>query len=80
MTSKPTVFNYQDYEKAAAENKRLRDRIANMEIRYRIIVRDTLEQVKAEICDEYCKYPEEYADDPEDVLLAVCDDCPLGRL
>lgn len=40
---------------------------------------EILEEVAAEICDKYCKYPEKYAD-YEDMLDEQCDKCPLGRL
>lgn len=77
---KPRVFNYADYVEAIAENKRLRDRLANEQIRTRITVTDILEQVKADMCDEYCKWPKMLEDEPEDALLDICDRCPLGRL
>lgn len=80
MSNKPTVFNYQDYEKAQDEIHRLRGQLANMEIKNRIAVTDILEQVKADMCDEYCKWPKMLEDEPEDALLDICDRCPLGRL
>ncbi len=36
-----------------------------------------IEEVKCEICDSYCKYPDVL---PEDVLWGTCEKCPLGRL
>ena len=37
-----------------------------------------IEEVKIEICDNYCKYPNEIKDDEE--LYDICGECPLGRL
>lgn len=46
-----------------------------------------LEEIKEAICDEYCKYREEYLaqyDDPDvantEMINEVCDYCPLGNL
>lgn len=46
-----------------------------------------LEELKARICDDYCKYPAEYAmlnEDPEVghemMLEEICADCPLCEL
>lgn len=80
MSNKPTVFNYQDYEKAPEEIRRLRNQLANVEIKHRIAVSDILEEVKADMCDEYCKWPCLLKDEPEDMLLDICDRCPLERL
>ena len=77
---KPTVFNYRDYEDAIAENKKLRDRLANEQIRTRITVADILEDVKADMCDEYCRWPELLKGEPEDRLIDLCNNCPLERL
>ena len=78
---KPRVFNYADYVEAVAENKRLRDRLANEQIRTRITVADILEEVKAEICEQYCKYPVIYKDMDEDEFIEkICGECPLHRL
>ena len=40
---------------------------------------EDLEKLKSEICDNYCKYPHEYADQDE-MIDAVCVCCPLLRL
>ena len=80
MSNKPTVFNYQDYEKAQEEIRRLRNQLANVEIKNRITATDILEQVKTDICDEYCKWPCLLKDEPKDMLLDICDRCPLERL
>lgn len=37
-----------------------------------------IEEVKTEMCDNYCKYPNEIKDDEE--LYDICEKCPLGRL
>lgn len=45
-----------------------------------------IEEVSAEICDNYCKYPAIYdtredSDEEHDKMLKeVCDSCPLNRL
>ena len=43
-------------------------------------VSEIIEEIKAEICDDYCKYPKKYKD--EDALLEsdTCNRCPLNRL
>ena len=38
-----------------------------------------LEDIKADICDHYCKYPESGMDYDE-MLDEVCANCPLGEL
>ena len=40
---------------------------------------EIIEEVKTDICDKYCKYPEQYDDDDE-MLRDVCENCALGRL
>lgn len=83
MREKPTVFNYRDYEEAVAENKALRDKIANMEIKYRIAVEKLVEvdEVKEAICDHYCKWPVLYSDRGETAMVEEqCEHCPLDRL
>ena len=37
-----------------------------------------LEDVKEDICNHYCKYPVEIADDQ--LLMVFCNKCPLNRL
>lgn len=41
-------------------------------------VSDIIESVKAEMCDKYCKKPDEIKDEAN--LIEVCEKCPLGRL
>ena len=42
---------------------------------------DIIEEVKTQICDDYCKYPDAYGPARFDDLIAEkCEDCPLGRL
>ena len=43
-----------------------------------ISIPEVVEQVKARICDEYCRYPFEISD--EDELHKKCGECPLGLL
>lgn len=44
------------------------------------IVSETIEAVKRQICDDYCKYPAEYSGENEQMLEEQCEDCPLNRL
>ena len=37
---------------------------------------DCLEDIAAEICDHYCKWPSEYKDS-DDLWNDKCDDCPI---
>ena len=39
---------------------------------------EELTEIKEDICDNYCKYPIEIADDS--VLRVICNKCPLNRL
>ena len=78
MSNKPTVFNYQNYEKLVEENKVLRC-LAEAYAKTPT-VSDTLEYVKSAICDDYCKWPELLKGEPEDRLLDMCNNCPLERL
>ena len=43
-------------------------------------VSEILEEVKANICDEYCRYPYQFGEDEQDDLDAICETCPLERL
>lgn len=46
-------------------------------------VSDIIEQVRAEMCDQHCKWPEAFKemDKDENALLEeMCEDCPLNRL
>lgn len=43
-------------------------------------VSDIIEDVKNAICDDYCKYPDEYGPAGfDDMIAEKCEDCPLGR-
>lgn len=82
MSNKPTVFNYQEYEKAQEEIRRLKNQLANVEIKYRIATEKMLEvdEAKEAICDHYCKWPVLYADRGETALVEEqCEHCPLER-
>lgn len=38
-------------------------------------------EAKGQICDDYCKYPDEYGlAGFDDMIAEKCEDCPLGRL
>lgn len=40
-----------------------------------------IEDVKQRICDDYCRYPDEYGMAGfDDMIAEKCEDCPLGRL
>ena len=39
-----------------------------------------IEEVKMAICDNYCKYPDLFSAEEEEVLYGECEKCPLGRL
>ena len=42
-----------------------------------------IEEVKTDICNEYCKYPETWDEDAEGMELSesdICKNCPLNRL
>ena len=86
MGKKPTVFNYRDYELAQDEIHRLRKQLANAQIKNRIAAADVLEEVKAEICEQYCKYPDWYKRDwhkdmtEDEFIEKICGECPLHRL
>ena len=43
-------------------------------------VSEIIENVKTEMCDEYCKYPYQFSEDEQDALYAICETCPLERL
>ena len=44
-------------------------------------VSDIIKDVKVWICDDYCKYPDEYGlAGFDDMIAEKCEDCPLGRL
>lgn len=40
--------------------------------------REQIENICAEICDRYCKYPLFCGD--EEALHGICDECPLNKL
>ena len=39
---------------------------------------DTIEDIKTEICEEYCRYPHEASS--QKALDAICADCPMEKL
>ena len=43
-------------------------------------VYEILEEVKASICDEYCRYPYQFGEDEQDDLYAIYETCPLERM
>lgn len=45
-----------------------------------VTVSSILEEVINDMCDKYCKYPEQFTGDEEDELYKICDSCPLNKL
>lgn len=48
---------------------------------------DQLQKIADEMCDKYCKYPEQYESQYDDtdeawdkMMCEVCDNCPLNKL
>lgn len=39
-----------------------------------------MEDIIGEVCDRYCKFPEQFSAEDEDKLLEICMNCPLGRI
>ncbi len=41
-----------------------------------------LEEIVGEICDHYCKYPEQYKDndDIDEMCAKHCDHCPFNKI
>ena len=73
MSNKPTVFNYQDYEKAQEKIRTQQDIIRALGDRATMSVSDILEQVKADMCDdtEACKEQERDLIDRQAAIEAV---------
>ena len=46
----------------------------------KITITQILDDIEAEICDEYCKYPYQFSDDEQAELDAICETCPLKRI
>lgn len=49
----------------------------------RTIAQSTIEEVTADICERFCKYPETWEPESEGVELyerEICKNCPLNRL
>ena len=46
-------------------------------------VSNIIEEVKTQICNDYCKYPNEFDEEKEGCELCeseICGNCPLNRL
>ena len=42
---------------------------------------NVIEEVMNEVCDKYCKFPEQYTDEDEEKLYEKhCNNCPLNKL
>ena len=48
----------------------------------RIVIIDQVEKAKEEICDKYCKYPEQWDEEEKGETLedAICRECPLNKI
>ena len=42
-------------------------------------ISEILEEVKTQICDDYCRYPREI-EDYDELLDGICSSCPFERL
>lgn len=57
------------------------ERISDENKQRDMTVSDIIEDVKKRICDDYCRYPDEYGlAGFDDMNAEKCEDCPLGRL
>ncbi len=45
-------------------------------------ISEQLEEIAAEICNKYCKYPDQWDEEKDGDLSEsdICRDCPLSRL
>lgn len=39
---------------------------------------DLTESIKAEICNDICRYPYQFSEDEQEDLDAICEKCPIG--
>lgn len=44
------------------------------------LIDEIIEKVKSELCDKYCKYPEQWEGTEEDMIEEICSMCPLNEL
>ena len=44
------------------------------------ISEEQLEDIKAEMCDDYCCKRKEWTGDPDELIDTVCADCPLSKI
>ena len=44
------------------------------------VTEEELEDIKAEMCDNYCSKRKEWTGDPDDFIEEICVNCPLTRL
>lgn len=44
------------------------------------LVQQIIEEVKADVCDNICKYREEFGHMYDEQIEAICEKCPLNRL
>lgn len=43
-------------------------------------ITDILDQIETEICNNYCKWPEQYDKDDDSLIEEVCNNCPLNMI
>ena len=56
---------------------------AYMEREKLMSITEQIESVKEDICNHYCKYPNEWDEEKEGIELCdsgICENCPLNRL
>ena len=41
---------------------------------------DLLDEVATAMCDKYCKYPESYEGNYDEMLEEVCAECPMSKV
>lgn len=49
-----------------------------LELKNKWQMTEMINGIKEQMCDKYCKYPTEIADD--ETLRVICNKCPMGRL
>lgn len=73
---------YSDYEYGAMSDQEYRDARIRENRKERTIP-EIVEDVKCEICRDYCKYPDIWDEEAEEMELIDsehCQNCPLNRL
>lgn len=45
-----------------------------------LTITQILDDIKTEICDDYCRHPYQFSDEEQEDLGAICEHCPLERI